>query len=351
MAGDPSLQLTWHLSGGSGNTDADDSLGGARATQQIAAWATTVSANGAAGDVRVFLASVASASIADAWIYFRDGNSGGWGASVVACSTGSGWVDLLEPLPTSIGIGDSVWFFGTTLDQTPFKNTSALESALGIVHYCGLYIKNGTGTLSNLRMYLERLGPGAVVHEIAASNDPTHVLATISDEEEEPDLSSMLAGGGAGRFVAARSYADGSPELNLGSGQQLGFWLKRIGPEDALRHSDQAIAIVAETDGGFQSKAVLNWNTAGFTPLITLTHAPTVYLRGGARFKAVVRDEETGLVVSGVPVIFTKTDGPGELAAPPDPGVTDDDGKILARYAAPIDVGEIDSTFTIEAAV
>lgn len=350
MAGDPTLQLSWYLSGGVGVTDSDQSLGGARSNQKCRAWPTTISANGAAGDVRVFLVSAASVSLADSWVYFRDGNAGGWGTSVVAVDTGANWIDLLEPLPTSIAIGDSVQFFGTTLARTPYKNTTALESALGITHYCGLYCTNGGAGLSNFRFWLEAADPGDVSHEIAASNDVTHTLVTIPNETTPPDLSTLIAGG-AGAFIPARSYASGSPEFTLSGANSVGFWLKRTGPVDALRRSDHAVAVVGESAGGVISKLVINWNTAGFTPLLELDHAPTVYLRGGARFKAYVRAQETGLRVVGAPVRWTQLSGPGTLTPPPEPGETDEDGISLARYAAPIDVGEIGQTFEIEASV
>jgi len=350
MAGDASLQLSWHLSGGAGNTDADASLGGVRATQQVSGNATTVSANGAVGDVRVSLTSVTSADQAKGRLYFRDGNAGGWSSEIIEADTGANWVQLLDPLPTSIAIGDSVWFFRRDVAQMPFKNVTALESSLGFTHYCGIYALNGGGGLSNCRFYIERLDPGPVLHELAASNDITYVLATIVNESTPPDLTSMLQGAGQGRFVAARTYADGSPDFIFAAGQ-VGMWIKRTLAADAVRNSEDSVTVVCETAGGFQSKCVLTWNTAGFTPVIALSHAPTVYLRGGARFRAVVRSQETGLLVSGVPVGFSQTAGPGTLQQPPDPGETDENGEILARYAAPTDVGEIGQTFTVEAQV
>lgn len=349
MAGDPSLQLEWYLSGGVGNTDADASLGGARSNQKIRAWPTTVAANGSAGDVRIQLASVSSSGQEPSRIYFRDGSNGGRSSEVVAIDTGANWVQVLDPLPNSIAIGDSVWFFSRAVARMPFKNVTALESSLGFTHYCGIYATNAGGVLNDCRFYIERLDPGPVLHELAASNDQTYTLPTIPNEETPPDLSSMLQGSGAGRFVAARTYADGSPQFNFSG--TVGMWLKRTLAADAVRNSEDAVAVVCETAGGFQSKCVLTWNTAGFTPVIALSHAPTVYLRGGARFKAVVRSEETGLLVSGVPVGFSKTAGPGTLQQPADPGETDENGEILASYAAPTDVGEIGNTVTVEAQV
>lgn len=350
MAGDPSLQVTWHLSGGAGNTDADASLGGAIATQQIASNATTVSANGSAGDVRVYLASVAAAAQANGRLYFRDGNAGGWSSEVIEADAGSNWVQLLDPLPASIAIGDSVWFFRRDVDEMPFKNVTALESSQGFTHYCGIYATNSGGGLSNCRFYLERLDPGPVLHELAASNDLGYALPTIATESTAPDLSSMLVGAGQGRFVAARTYADGSPDFTFAGGS-IGMWIKRTLASDAVRNAEDAIAVVCETASGFQSKCVLTWDTAGFTPTIAISHAPSIYLRGGGRFKAVVRSQETGLVVSGVPVGFSLTAGPGTLEQPPDPGQTNDEGVVWASYAAPVDVGEIGNTFTVEAQV
>lgn len=349
MAGDPLGQMTWHLSGGAANNDSDLSLGGARSNFECRHNGTTVAANGAAGDIRVYLASV-SANWATSAIYFRDGVSGGFASRVTAISVGSGWVDLLQPLPSSIAIGDTVWAYNQAYGPMPFKNTTALESALGFTQYLGLYTTKPGAALTDFRYWLDVANPGPVEHEIAASNDNAHTLTTKPNLETPPDLSGMLVGGAAGRWTPARHFNAGWPIFNYSSGV-VGFWLKRVSPANALRLSGEIVSVVGETPGGFSSRLVLYWDTAGFVPLLQVNHAPTVYLRGGARFKATVIGQETGLRVPNVPVGFAKTAGPGTLTLPPDPSETDENGEILARYAAPTDVGEIGNTFTIEASV
>ena len=349
MAGDPSLQLSWHLSGGTGNTNPDLSLGGVRANARIRHLQEQVSANGSAGDVRVYFASV-NANWINSIAYFRDGNAGGWASRVRAISTGSGWIDLVDPLPTSISIGDWVFGYNKAYGVMPFGPTTALESAQGFTQYIGLYCTNGGASLTDFRWWIEEENPGNVLHEIAPSDDTGHTLTTIPNKETEPDLSGMLSGGGASRWTSARTFLSGWPIFNFSAGV-VGFWLKRTVPPDSLRNTSQWTTLVGETPGGFVSKCCLHWDTVGFTPLLELNHAPTVYLRGGARFKAYVRAQETGLRVVGAPVSWQKTAGPGTLTPPPEPSETDDDGVSLARYEAPVDVGEIGNTVTIEAGI
>lgn len=350
MPGDASLQLSFHGSGGAGNLDSDAFLGGARTNALIRHGNSTVSAAAAAGALRLYL-TTPSGLFGSSVVYIRDGNAGGFQSRVTEYNAGGAWVDLLDPLPASVAIGDSIWGYTPAYSMMPFKDTTALESANGIVHYSGLYVVNSGASLPDFRLWLEVLNPGPVTHEIAATNDMTHTLVTIPNESTAPDLSGMLQGAGAGRFIRAGSYLAGFPTgMTLTSGQ-LGFWIKRTGPADAFRVSDQYVAVVGESSNGTYSKLVLHWNTVGFTPIVALTHAPTVYLRGGARFKATVRSTETGLRVPNVPVGFAVTSGPGTISAPPAPGITDENGEILARYAAPTDVGEIGQVATVEAQV
>ncbi len=349
MAGDDLLQLTWHLSGGTSNNDPDLSLGGARSNFQIRHGQTTVSTAGAVGDVRIYLASVDS-WYADSVCYFRDGVNGGWAARVTEANVGSGWIDLLEPLPASIAIGDQVWLYNKSYTPMPFGPTTAVESALGSTQYIGLYAAKPSPSVSSFRLWLESRNNGPVQHEIAASNDNSFTLPTIPDRYTEPDLSGMLSGGGSGRWTKARAFGAGFPIFDYSSGN-IGFWLKRTIPANSLRCSDYTFAVVAQAPSGFLSKLVLYWDTVGFTPLLTVNHAPTLYLRGGARFRATVIGQESGLPVPNVPVRFEKTAGPGTLTPPPAPSETDEDGEIFARYAAPVDVGEIGQTVTIEAQV
>ena len=352
MPGDAAGQLSWHGSGGAGNFNSDLFLGGVRTNGLIRNPNTTAAANASAGALRVF---VAGTSIAwnNATVFFRDGNAGGFYTRVVDYNPSGIWIDLLDPLPASVAIGDAIWGYanGATYAMMPYKDTTPLESALGIVQYSGLYCVNSGASLSNFRFWIEDSDPGPVTHQIAASNTIGFgPLATIPNETTIPNLAGMLSGGGSGAFVDAGSYATGSPEATFATGA-LAFWLKRTGPADASRRSAHAIAIVGDNGAGVTSRLVLYWNTEGFTPAIELTHAPTVYLRGGARFKALVRAQETGLAVPNVPVRWTKTAGPGTLTPAPAPTQTDEDGISLARYAAPTDVGEIGNTVTIEAGV
>lgn len=351
MAGDPSGAISWHGSGGSGNFDPDLFLGGQRTNALIRHAQVTVAANAAAGDTRVYLSAVIS-SWDYAVIYFRWGNAAGWSTRVTDFSIGGGWVDLLDPLPTSLAIGDGVWSYLNTY-MNPYKDTTPLESALGIDVYSGCYCvyNNAYGTLSDWRFWIEDLDPGDVTHQIAATNLMSQTLVTIPNETTAPDLTGFLTGGGAGRFIDAGNYLSGSPQAFFSAGS-LGFWIRRRGPANAVRRRGHRVAIVGEDPvKGYDSRLILDWNTDGFTPILTLNHAPTVYLRGGARFKCNVVGQETGLPVPDVPVGMRITSGPGVLSPVPAPGVTDEDGNVLARYAAPTDIGEIGQVVNVEAQV
>lgn len=349
MAGDTSKIMTWHLSGGTSNNSSDASLGGGRSNFQCRHGAVTATAAAAVGDTRVYCSTVYSFCI-DSFAYFRDGASGGWGALITNYDIGGGWIDLLDPLPTTVGIGDEIWFYNKGYGPMPYGPTLAIESALGMTQYIGLYTTKPGASLTDFRWWIDDQNPGNVEHWIAASNDNSFTLPTIPNKETEPDLSGMLFGGGSGRWTQARSFESGWPIFNYSSGV-IGFWLKRVVPANALRQTSQFVSIVGETPGGFSSRLVIVWNTEGFTPVLTVTHAPTIYIRGGARFKATVIGQETGLRVSGVPVGFAQTAGPGTLTLPAAPAETDENGELLASYAAPVDVGEIGQTVTVEAQV
>lgn len=351
MAGDAANQLTFHLSGGTLNTDSALSLGGTKAFFPIRNLQYTLAANAAADDTRIFLSGSDPSWIGCA-VYFVDGSSAEFSTRVTAVDTIGHSIDLLDPLPSSAAIGDVVWGYDHDASEMPFKATTPLESALGMTHYCALFVVNSGASLPNFRLWLEALDPGPVTHQIAASNDQTLVnIPPIPNESTPPDLSGFVAGGAMGRFIDARTYETASPEDGSFGAGELAFWIKRISPANAIRRSRQRIGIVAQSGaaGTVVSKLILDWDTQGFTPAIELSHAPTVYLRGGARFRALIRAQETGLPVPGVPVGFAISSGPGVLQAPPDPGVTDASGKILARYAAPTDIGEIGQVVTVEA--
>ncbi|MCP4869270.1 MAG: hypothetical protein GY898_11190 [Proteobacteria bacterium] len=351
MPGDPSGAISFHGSGGSGNFDPDLFLGGQRTNALIRHAQVTVAVAAGAGDTRLFLSSVIS-TWEDAVLYVRWGNAGTWSTRVTDFSTGSSWIDLLDPLPTSMAIGDQVWSYLNTY-MNPYKDTTPLESALGIDVYSGCYVvyNNAYGTLSDFRLWIEDLDPGPVTHQIAATNWMNQNLVTIPNETTPPDLTGFLSGGGAGRFIDAGTYVGGSPQVSFSAGS-IGFWIRRLGPANAVRRRGHMVAIVGEDPvAGYSSKLLLDWNTDGFTPVLELTHAPSVYLRGGARFKATVRGQETGLLVPNVPVGFSQTAGPGTLQQPAPPGETDENGEVSASYAAPTNIGEIGNTVTVEAQV
>ena len=133
----------------------------------------------------------------------------------------------------------------------------------------------------------------------------------------------------------------------------MGFWLRRSGPEDAFRQRFQTVGIVAYgIDGGnpIFKKLVLAWNSVGFTPVLTVTHAPSVYVGGGTRYTARVVSQELGEPVQGVPISFTQTQGGGSLYHPP-PGETDANGEDQAHYTASDDPGDVGETITVRAGV
>lgn len=351
MLGEPNHQLVWQLSGGASNVDADLSLGGAHSNITIRTSEYTLATGAAAGAVRLTVPTVTTSHFPGA-IHFRDGNCGGFFTIITAISPGSpGTIDILDPLPFSCSPGDLLDIYATATLRQPFQETTALESAEGTTQSIGIYLSNISGsTVSNLRLWIEDYNPGHTIHEIAVGNDTSHVLNTKATLYAEPDLSGMMSGGGSAKFGRPRSYGEGYPNVNISVPKTCPIWLKRIVPANALRLSWQTVAIVAG-NGVVEVRLILHWNTVGFTPVVVVDHAPSLYLRGGTRFKARVSAQETGLQVPGAPVSFSLVSGPGTFYPPAAPSETDEDGNCFARYSSPEDVGEIGQNVTVEASV
>lgn len=346
MAGDASLTISWHQSAATG------SLGGGVSGNQLRADPETVSTAAAVGDTRLEITDTANYS---GYLYVRDGAAGGFASRIVDNEGGApGFLRLLDPLPFAVGIGDSVWNFRPNYVWMPFKDSTPAECAAGFVHYSGHYITNGGPTLSNARVYLEEILPGPVVHEIAVSNRPAslYTLATIPDEETAPDLSSMLASGGSGAFSRA-TFANPNPGEFAMSAQSWGFWIRRTSPAGLRSLPWSAVAVVVEDSiTGRLSKAVLTWNNLGFTEILELAPAPSIYVGGGARFRARVTSDELGLPVPGIPVLMTANAlANGTFTPPAEPAETGDLGTVEGTYVASEDPADIGGTIEVEATI
>lgn len=353
MAGDPGPYFAFHLSGGASNNDADLSLGGAFSNYRVDTLITSVASVGAAGDKRLILANVNSGSV-NSVLSIRNGSSGGFYTRIVdADAPGPNtWVDLLDPLPAAAEIASSVFEFRAVDVSMPFGVTTAQESADGFTQYFGGYLISTGGTHNDWGVHIEETNPGNVIHEIAVASDPAPpLLNTIPNNTTPPDLSGMMLGGNRGSFVRPLTKAERTPRVNVTGYVAYGFWIKRIVPPGCRRQSDQIVSLVCTDSGSLVANLVLHWNTAGFTPLVTLLQSPSLYIRGGAQFRTNVKAVETGLDVEGIPVAMRQVSGPGTFYPPAAPAETDEHGNVIGHYTAPTDVGQIGQTVEIEAEV
>lgn len=351
MAGDSSLNFEFHLSGGVNNQDPALSLGGVFSNHRIETRTTTISAVGAAGDTRLFLASV-SATAELSVLSIRDGASGGFYTRLLGKDVGGGWVDLLDPLPFAVAIGDTILEWRASTVRMPWGVTTAQQSADGFTEYFAGYIVATAGTWTDFGVHLEEFNPGSVVHEIAVASDPLPPNLNVSpNPTTPPDLSNMMSGGRRGSFSRPLTQAEKVPRFTFSGYNGLGFWLKRTVLPNSLRQSDQIISLVCTDNGSLVARCILHWNTPGFTPDLTLRQSPSLYIRGGAQFRANVKSVESGLDVEGVPVAMRKTSGPGTFYPPAAPSETDAAGNAIAHYTAPTDVGQIGQVVTVEAEV
>jgi hypothetical protein len=351
MAGDPGLDFQLHLSGSISNAIADLSLGGTGSNVKTWTNSLTITANAPAGATRVFLNSVGS-SFADAVLVFRDGNAGGFYTKMTDADVPGLWVDLLDPLPFSVAIGDKVFEYMAAHERSPFGISTAQESADGFTQYFGGYIENGSANPSGFGVYIEEQNPGPVTVEIAVSSDPTPpLLDTIPNRFTVPDLTDLMGPSTRGSFSRPLTYATRTPDFTWSAVGWIGIWVKLTSPANVRRQTDQIIALVAADSGTLRAPFILHLGAEGFTPEITLKQSPTIYIRGGARFRANVKNAETGLVVPDLPVAMRQKSGPGTFYPPAAPGETDDAGNVVGHYTAPADVGEIGQTIEIEAEV
>jgi hypothetical protein len=278
-----------------------------------------------------------------------------------------GTIRILQPLALAVGIGDEVQQYDRNRDAQPFNgdlgggntrgaDSTPLESAEGFVHYsCHFILLLGGASMTAAEVYLEPINAGRTVTEIAMAQLPSglYLPPVIADENVFPDLTGAVSGGAAA-FTAATS-ADPQGPFVFANGTANAFWLKRSSPADSPTLTEQAVAVVVEDKGGtgLLSKAIVHWDTLGYTPDLTLRRGPSIYLGGGARLEAEVRALETGLRVVGQPVTLEQTAGPGIFTVLDDPAETDERGIVDATYQAPdpTEVGEIGETVTFEASI
>lgn len=351
MAGDPGLDISWNLSNGISNADADISVGGDFSNHRVDTTRTTIAAVAAAGATRVFLATVFSLT-QNGFLAIRDGAAGGFFSRVVGQDMGAGWVDLLDPLPFAVGIGDATELYIDTDDSMPFGVATAAESSAGFTQYCALYITSSGLPHSGFGVYIDEVSPGPIEIEIAVASDPTPPLLNLSpDNVTAPDLSNMMTGGLRGSFSRPLQYAMRVPNVTWSSTFALGIWIKATSPPNVRRQTDQVVALVAADSGTLRANLVLHLGAAGFTPDLTLRQSPSLYIRGGAQFRANVKSVETGLVVEGIPVAMRKASGPGTFYPPAAPAETDALGNAIGHYTAPTDIGDIGQVVTVEAEV
>lgn len=367
MAGDPTGAITWHGSGDSSGSPPN--LGGVFSNTQIRRRTVAISAVAAVGATVLELDTVDDDLVLDSWLYLRDGASGGRVLQILDSTNGTpGTIRILDPLTAAIGIGDAVQQYDRNRLAMPFHgdlgggntrgaDSTSLESAQGFVHYSCHYILNlHTAALTQAKVYLEPVNAGRTLTEIAQATLPTGFYdpPLIADESDFPDLTGSLGGGGAAAFTAA-TQANPQGPFSFANGTAVAFWLKRTSPVDSPKLTQQAVAVVLDDTGGtgIISKAIVNWDTLGFTPDLTLRRGPSIYLGGGARLEAEVRALETGLRVVGQPVTLVQTVGPGTLTVLDDPPNTDERGIVDATYQAPdpTQTGQIGATVTFEASI
>lgn len=347
MAGDASLQITWHVSNNSGVFF----LGGAPGGPQLGPVPRTFATAAAAGDVRV---QISDTNLYTGFFYVRSGNAGGFATRIIANEGGApGWIRLLDPMPTSASIGDNVWSFRETQSTMPFGLSTAAECATGFVHHAGIYVLNSGSSLNNARIYLEELLPGPVVHEIAVASRPTTVytLPVIANESVAPDLSSMLTSLGSGHFSKATVNNPNPGLFAVAGSSEYGLWIRKTSPVNHPHLEHAAVALVLEDQvAGVTSKVVLTWSSDGFTPVLTLEPSPSIYVGGGARYRAELRNAEFGAPVEGehIDVVATALAN-GAFTAPADPSETDENGRVEGTYIASENPADAGSSITVEA--
>lgn len=361
------VDLTWHLSGGSGNTDPAASLGGGRATAVIHDVEGTVTSGAAVGDTEVFDSALGGndGDHVGKFLLFTTGFPNVTNQQelnptrVTSYRASDGRLGLAQPLVGAVASGSTYRLYES---NAVFDDASPAECAAGDVEYRGIYVLNGSGqALNDLRFYFFLVGDSAGVEwAVSADDTPGATLGTIPDESTAPNLSAMDPNAGFSRPITFSMAEHDQPrslfgfDVDLSAGAQLGLWLRRTVPANSRRRGRAHVVIAAQGDDGgttVRAGCVLAFGLDGFTPQIGVARDRTVRVGGGARYVATVRAQETGLVVPELEMSWEKSLGPGTLSVEVDDLLTDEDGESTVAYEAPTDQGQAGQTVEVKAKV
>lgn len=360
------LDMTFHLSGGAGNTDPNASLGGARSTAGGGALhdvESTFTSTGSAGAFEVFDSALGGSDgdHVGKYLLVVDGASELHAGRILRYRASDGRFFLDEPLAVALGIGDTYRLFPK---NNLFDDVTPTQSAFGTPEYRGIYLlnNNGTDTYSPQSMWIRRLDDGPIGLEIFAddNNSGQPTLPAFSDSEVGPSAGQLSAVNLNGRFSSPLTFSIGqlgSPNVtgprNLGSNAHRGIYVRRLVPSDQQARASVAFLIIGEGtfSGQKRSGAIVHFDVDGFTlDTAGVKFDRTVKINGGARVDVTVRSVEKGTTVEGVAVSYRHSLGPGTLTVG-DFTETDARGKSFAAYTAPTDQADAGLTVEVEVRV
>lgn len=240
-----------------------------------------------------------------------------------------------------------------------YHQLSAAQCAIGHLDYRLVYtINNSANVASAVSLYFLRLLPAigwsTTEFECMARANPN--LPEGSSQADETVKATETA---PQAFTQPEAFDDIDRQPRAGStkdlpaGQFRGVYLRRTVPANSRRNPYVVALLVHEMtdDASSQIKTglLIPYGQLGFTPEITVSpdRGPTltegqvnqpydsaIYVGGGARYTALVKAQETGLVVPELEVGWKET-GDGTLFVPDTP-LTDDDGLASVTYHAPL---------------
>ncbi len=260
------LEMTYHLSGGAGNTDPSLSLGGARSTaaggalHDVESVLTGSDTNG----FRVFDSTLGGSDgdHDDKYVLLMEGGLELFAGRVIDYRASDGRFYLDTQLPGGAGLVTYRLFPKNNL----FDNVTPTQSAFGTTEYRAIYLLNNNlvDAYNPQSFFITRLDKGPIEMEIYCSDTQSGfpVLPTIADAEVGPTASQLTAVNADGRFSSPLTFSIGelgSPNVDfpipLDNDAHRGFFVRRLVPADQQRRGSVAFMIVAEGTSSGQKRS------------------------------------------------------------------------------------------------
>jgi hypothetical protein len=357
--------VRWFLSGGSGNTDPDASLGNARSTStELHEFQSQLTATQGGATERYIYTDAGRSGDGDdehvgKWLLMINGSSALSAGRIMDFDSATGTFFVDRNGSANAAAGDVYQVFSS---GNLFDDVSAVESSQGVVDHRMLYCRNESGVTltpaADVKWSFIALDEGPVAFDFVPGRVAGDATGALSSDTESPFSNTGFVdtpSSGFNQSPAPGLGSQGVPAQGISAvftnNTHIPIWLRRTVPADSEVRRRCAIQLILTTPVTGQdpdplvASCIIAFEVEGYTPSLTLSHDRFPHVGGGARFSSTLTATESSAAVGGREVSMEVTAGQGSIVA--DDTQTDDDGLLEGTYTSPTDPAQEGQNATI----